>query len=130
MIRKKSVPVFGRDHALRICGRRPVLLDRLLQKALALIVRTGSLRVTTVAGNTFTVGDGSGPALALRFTSRAAELGILTDPELRFGEAHMNGTLVVEEGSIADVLALVMSQSSALRPARWARPQWLMRYVG
>jgi len=107
-----------------------VLLDRLLQKALALIVRTGSLRVTTVAGNSFTVGDGSGPALALRFTSRAAELGILTDPELRFGEAHMNGTLVVEEGSIADVLALVMSQSSALRPARWARPQWLMRYVG
>ena len=107
-----------------------MLLDRLLQKALALIVRTGSLRVTTVAGNSFTVGDGSGPALALRFTSRAAELGILTDPELRFGEAHMNGTLVVEEGSIADVLALVMSQSSALRPARWARPQWLMRYVG
>jgi cyclopropane-fatty-acyl-phospholipid synthase len=107
-----------------------VLLDRLLQKFLALIVRTGNLRVTTVAGNSFSVGDGSGPPLALRFTSRAAELGILTDPELRFGEAHMNGTLVVEQGSIADVLALVMSQTSALRPARWARPQWLLRYLG
>jgi cyclopropane-fatty-acyl-phospholipid synthase len=107
-----------------------MLLDRLLQKVLALIVRTGTLRVTTVAGNSFTVGDGTGPALALRFTSRAAELGILTDPELRFGEAFMNGTLTVEEGSIADVLALVMSQASVLQPPRWARPQWLVRYFG
>jgi cyclopropane-fatty-acyl-phospholipid synthase len=107
-----------------------VLLARLLQKVLALIVRTGTLRVTTVTGERFTVGDGTGPALALRFTSRAAQLGILTDPELRFGEAYMSGALIVENGSIADLLALVMSQTSALRPARWARPQWLMRYLG
>jgi cyclopropane-fatty-acyl-phospholipid synthase len=107
-----------------------VLLDRLLQKALALIVQTGALRVTTVAGNSFTLGDGSGPAPALRFTSRAAEVGILIDPELRFGEAYMDGTLIVEQGSIADVLALVMSQTSALRPPRWARLQWLARYLG
>ena len=107
-----------------------MLLDRLLQKVLALTVRSGTLRVTTVAGGRFTVGDGSGPPLALRFTSRAAELGILIDPELRFGEAYMNGTLIVQEGSIADVLALVMSQTSALRPPPWARPQWLVRYLG
>jgi cyclopropane-fatty-acyl-phospholipid synthase len=107
-----------------------VLVDRLLQKVLALIVQTGTLRVTTVAGNRFTLGDGTGPALALRFISRAAEVGIFTDPELRFGEAYMDGTLIVEEGSIADVLSLVMSQTSALRPPRWARPQWLVRYLG
>ena len=107
-----------------------MLLDRLLQKALALIVQTGTLRVTTVAGNSFIVGDGTGPALALRFISRAAELGILIDPELRFGEAFMNGTLILEKGSIADVLALVMSQVSALQPPRWAQPQWLARYLG
>jgi len=107
-----------------------VLLDRLLQKVLALIVRSGTLRVRTVAGRAFTLGDGTGAPLALRFTSRAAELGILIDPERRFGEAYMNGTLILEEGSIADVLALIMSQTSALRPPRWARPQWLVRYLG
>ena len=106
-----------------------MLLDRLLQKVLALIVRTGTLRVTTVAGRVFTLGDGTGAPLALRFTARAAELGILVDPELRFGEAYVNGTLIVEQGSIADVLALVMSQTSALRPPRWAWPQWLARYL-
>jgi cyclopropane-fatty-acyl-phospholipid synthase len=107
-----------------------VLTDRLLQRVFALLVRTGTLRVTTASGRRFTVGDGTGTPLALRFSSRAAEFGILMDPERRFGEAYMNGTLTIEEGSIVDVLALVMSQVSALRPPRWARPQWLARYLG
>jgi cyclopropane-fatty-acyl-phospholipid synthase len=106
------------------------VLDRLLQRVLALIVRTGTLRVTPVGGRAFTVGNGTGKPLALRFTSRAAELGIVLDPELRFGEAYMDGTAIVEQGSLADVLALVMSQPSALRPRRWARPQSLVRYLG
>jgi cyclopropane-fatty-acyl-phospholipid synthase len=109
--------------------RQPVLLDRLLQKVFALIVQHGTLRVTTVAGRTFTLGDGTGAPLALRFTSHAAEVGVLLDPELRFGEAYMNGTLLVEQGSIADVLALIMSQKGVMRPSRWARPQWLVRYL-
>ena len=66
--------------------------------------------------------------MALRFTTRAAEIGILIDPELRFGEAYLNGALIAEQGSIVDVLALVMSQASALRSPRWARPQSLVRY--
>jgi cyclopropane-fatty-acyl-phospholipid synthase len=107
-----------------------VLLDRLLQSAFGRIVRTGTLQVTTVSGCAFTLGDGTGPPLALRFASRAAEIGILLDPELKFGEAYMDGTLTVEEGSIADVLALVMAQASVRRPSRWARPQWLVRYLG
>jgi cyclopropane-fatty-acyl-phospholipid synthase len=106
-----------------------VLLDRLLRSAFGRIVRTGTLQVTT-GGCAFTLGDGTGPPLALRFASRAAEIGILLDPELKFGEAYMDGTLTVEEGSIADVLALVMAQASVRRPSRWARPQWLVRYLG
>ena len=59
-----------------------MLLARLLQKVPSSTVRTGTLRVTPVGGPAFTVGDGTGPLLALRFTSRAAELGMLLDPEL------------------------------------------------
>ena len=43
--------------------------------------------------------------MSVRFASRRAELGLLRDPELKFGEAYMDGTLVVEQGTIADVLA-------------------------
>lgn len=106
------------------------MLDRLLQRMLATIVRTGTLRVTPASGRTFTLGDGTGKPLALRFTSRATQLGILLDPELKFGEAYMDGTAIIEQGSIADVLELAMSQSSATLLARyWARPQWLVRYL-
>src|SRR5712672_1241509 len=99
----------------------------LLQRFFASFVRTGTIRITTARGSTFTLGDGSGKPIAVRFTTLAAELGVLLDPELRFGEAYMDGTFVVEEGSIADVIALAMSQQGAGEVPYWARPQWLAR---
>jgi cyclopropane-fatty-acyl-phospholipid synthase len=92
-------------------------------------VRRGALRLTTPRGRAFAVGDGSGKPVAVRFTSRAAELRVLLDPELRLGEAYMDGTLIVEQGSIADFLALVLGQSTDGMPPHWARLQWLLRYL-
>jgi len=40
----------------------------------------------------------------------------------------MAGTLVVERGTIADVLALLYSQERSGKPIAWAKPQWLIRY--
>src|SRR5581483_1047823 len=101
----------------------------LLRVILGRLIRTGNLRVTTANGSSCTFGDGTGTPLAIRFTSFAAELGILLDPELRFGEAYMDGGVVVEQGTIADVLALLLSQDARGKPPYWARPQWLLRYV-
>jgi cyclopropane-fatty-acyl-phospholipid synthase len=103
-------------------------MDRLLRTMFRTLIRTGNLRVTTARGSTITVGDGTGSQVAIRFTSAAAERGILLDPELRFGEAYMDGGIVVERGSIADVLAIVLAQSRDGRPPHWARPQWAIRY--
>src|SRR5215470_17808664 len=109
--------------------RRRSPMDRLLPLALGSIVRRGALRVTTARGNTIHLGDGTGAPVAVRFTSPAAELGILIDPELKLGEAYMDGTFVVEEGSIADLLGLVLSQSRIGAPWRWSQPQWLLRFL-
>jgi cyclopropane-fatty-acyl-phospholipid synthase len=105
-------------------------MDRLLRWALKKLIRVGNLRVTTASGWTFVLGDGTGKAVAVRFLTRAAERGLLLDPELRFGEAYMDGTLVVEQGSIADVLAIVASQSRERRPPAWVSLPWVMRYLG
>jgi cyclopropane-fatty-acyl-phospholipid synthase len=105
-------------------------IGRLLQRALVSFIHTGTLKVVTSDGDVFTVGDGSGKPLTIRFTSAAAQLGILLDPDLKFGEAYMDDTLVVDEGSIADVLALAMSQDRSAKSTRWAKPQWLLRYLG
>ena len=102
-------------------------MDRLLQVLLSTFVRRGTFRVTTSRGTTITFGDGTGKPVSVRFTSRDAEWGILLDPELRLGEAYMDGTFIVEQGTIADVLAIALGQNSEL--PHWARPQWALRYL-
>jgi len=104
-------------------------MDRLLQLALDRLIRAGNLRVTTATGSTFELGDGTGAPVAIRFATRAVERGILIDPDLNFGEAYMDGDLVVEQGSIADVLSITMGQNRTDRPPAWMRPQWLIRYL-
>jgi cyclopropane-fatty-acyl-phospholipid synthase len=103
-------------------------MDRLLRFLLGQFIQRGTFTVTTSRGSTYTFGDGTGTPVAVRFATRAAELGILLDPELKFGEAYMDGTLVVEQGTIADVLAIALGQKAEV--PNWARPQWLVRYIG
>jgi cyclopropane-fatty-acyl-phospholipid synthase len=102
-------------------------MDRLLQFLLKTFIRRGTFRLTTSRGTSFTFGNGTGTPVAVRFTSPAAEWAILLDPELKFGESYMNGGLVVEEGTIADVLSVALGQHSDV--PHWARPQWMLRYL-
>ena len=50
-------------------------------------VRRGSFTVTTARRRTYTFGDGTGPPLAIRFTTVRAQRAVLFDPELKLGEA-------------------------------------------
>ena len=74
-------------------------------------------------------GDETGEPIAVRFTTRTAQWGVLLDPELAVGETYMNGTLVIEQGSIAEFLHLAMSQDHSGKPPFWGRLQWLARYL-
>ena len=82
-------------------------MDRVLRLIFARLIGAGNLRVTTAGGSTFIFGDGTGTPAAIRFTTRAAQRRVLLDPALKFGEAYMDGGVVVEAGSIADVLAIL-----------------------
>src|SRR5262245_59156346 len=103
-------------------------MDRLLRAIFGRLVRAGNLRVTTAAGSIFTFGDGTGAPAAIRFTTRVAERGVLLDPTLKFGEAYTDGGIVVEQGSIADVLAIVLGQRRESLPA-WAGLRRVIRYL-
>src|SRR6266566_2361620 len=104
-------------------------MDRLLRAVLQSSICAGTLRITTASGTTFTLGDGTGEPVAIRFRSHAADRGIILDPEMKFGEAYMDGSVVVEEGSIADVLAVILRQQRDGKPPLFARPQWFIRYL-
>jgi cyclopropane-fatty-acyl-phospholipid synthase len=103
-------------------------MERLLIAFLNRFVRRGSLTVTTATGKTQTFGDGSGPPLTVRFASAKAQRAVLLDPELKLGETYMDGTFVVEQGSIADVLALLLRQER-LAASKWALPPRFIRYL-
>jgi cyclopropane-fatty-acyl-phospholipid synthase len=113
--------------AIGVNGTRP--MDRLLRAVLQSSICAGTLRVTSASGKTFTLGDGTSRPVAIRFKTHAAERGVLFDPEMKFGEAYMDGSLAVEEGSIADVLATIFRQRRDGKPPLFARPQWLIRYL-
>ena len=100
-------------------------MGALLDYTLSRIVTQGNLRVTDGTGQTRTFGDGTGPPIAVRFTSRAAEHSVLRHPELKLGEAFMDGTFVVDEGSIYDFLDLV-GQREDWRSLPW----WLLGLRG
>jgi cyclopropane-fatty-acyl-phospholipid synthase len=102
-------------------------MDRLLRFFMDQFIRRGAMTFTTATGATFTCGDGTGTPVAVRFLTATAERRILLDPELALGELYMDGTFVVERGSIADVLAIVLDQPDML--PRWAKLQWWLRYM-
>ena len=65
--------------------------------------------------------------MAARFTSLGAELGVLLEPELKLGEAYMDGSLVIEHGSIADLLEMAMEAGYGrpiAHPLDWPRLVW------
>ena len=98
-------------------------MDQFLRWAFRTIVKRGRLQVTTSRGTGFTVGDGTGTPVAVRFISPRAERAVLLNPELKLGEAFMDGTFVVEQGSIADFFRLILSQDRMNKGPHWARPR-------
>jgi cyclopropane-fatty-acyl-phospholipid synthase len=102
-------------------------MDRLLRYFLQQFIRRGAITFITAKGEKFACGDGTGPHIFARFLTANAERRLLSNPELALGEIYMEGEFVVENGSIADVLAIVMDQPAVL--PGWAKPQWWLRYL-
>jgi cyclopropane-fatty-acyl-phospholipid synthase len=103
-------------------------MDRLLRYFLGQFIRRGTMTFTAASGARFTCGDGTGSAVSVRFLSERTQRRILLNPELALGEAYMDGTFVVENGSIADALAILLNQPEMV--PRWGRVQWWLRYFG
>ena len=101
-------------------------MDRLLRYFLQQFIRRGAMNFTTASGAKFSCGDGTGQPVSVRFLTADAERRVLLNPELALGEVYMEGTFVVENGTIADALAILMDQPDIV--PRWAKLQWWLRY--
>lgn len=104
-------------------------MDKLLETVLSRLITRGTLKVTTAAGRVFSVGDGTGDAVAVRFVSERKQAQVLFDPDLKLGEAYTDGDLIVEQGTIAELLALVLSQDLGLNRPWWMVLPFAARYL-
>jgi cyclopropane-fatty-acyl-phospholipid synthase len=82
-------------------------MNRLLQRIVDKLVRTGNLTVTGSSGQSVAFGDGSGPPVHVVIHTRHAERAITFDPMLALGETFMEGEVDIVEGDMLGLLRIV-----------------------
>lgn len=78
------------------------------------MMRSGNLTVVDAAGVRHRYGDGGGPPVAFRITDRATERRLFLRPALALGESYMDGTVVLESGTLVELLGVLMSNRDQL----------------
>ena len=103
---------------------------RLLDSVLKHYVVTGTLRVIDAAGREHLYGGSDGPQVTLRLTDPKLHSSLALNPELKAGEAYMDGTLVIEGGTIRDLLTLFALNRANLRgqPMQKALREYYKRF--
>lgn len=88
----------------------------MIESFLRRMIKVGDLTVRLPDGRMLKAGDGTGPPVSLRVSAKALRR-IALQPGLAFGEAYMNGELVIERGSLWDLLDMV-GRSGGRAPAK------------
>ena len=83
------------------------LLENLLEK----LIKTGRLTVVLPGGAKRTFGPGEGEGIRIRLADRRVAFEILRNPRLAVGEAYMDGRLEIENGTMLDLLMLVVGSN-------------------
>src|SRR5262245_33743595 len=86
------------------------LFDAFLQR----LISIGRLSVVGADGRLRSFGPGGPPAVRVRLRDARTQRRLLMNPELCLGEAYMDGSLVIEDGSLEDLLVLCTSNARAL----------------
>ncbi len=89
---------------------------KLLSKMMQGFVQYGSLRVIDTKGKIHKFSKGrEGPEVTVKIHDKALYTKLFFNPELYAGEAYMDGTLTVEDGTIRDFLTLFAMNANNLR---------------
>ncbi|MDB5429307.1 MAG: cfa2 [Caulobacter sp.] len=94
-------------------------------------IRQGDLTVRLPNGATLRLGDGQGPPIVAAIAKMTTVARIAARPSLAFGEAYMDGDVVLEQGDIYGLLDLLgqnfKNRPRSKRAGRLARMWWDLR---
>ena len=83
----------------------------LIGKLISKLLKQGSITLVGPDGKRETCGPGGGRQLTIRFTDRRVPLEIIKNPRLGMGEAYMDGRVIVEDGTVLDLLEMITSSN-------------------
>ena len=93
---------------------------RPLRYILDRLITTGDLNLIDADDRNYGFGDHSGPPVVARIADKWTEIRLALNPMLAIGEAYMDGRLIIEQGTIYDLLEIILKNLAAIR---W--PPWL-----
>ena len=88
---------------------------KLLNKMMSSFVKVGQLTIIDADGKSHVHGPGGEPTSTVRLMDKKLYHELFFNPELKAGEAYMDGRLVCEEGGIRGFLKLFSMNASNLR---------------
>jgi cyclopropane-fatty-acyl-phospholipid synthase len=101
----------------------------LVQRVARSLVKRGRIDIDLPNGGRESLGPGGGKEVRLRLTDSRAMLELARRPRLAIGELYMDGRLVIEQGSMLDLLEIVVGSNpweeggsrgkTALSKGRW-----------
>ncbi|MEM1390042.1 MAG: cyclopropane-fatty-acyl-phospholipid synthase family protein [Pseudomonadota bacterium] len=101
----------------------------LLHTMISRVVKIGTLTIIYADGETHQYGSDEAPRSTIRLNDKTLHRKLFLNPELYAGEAYMDGSLVIEEGSIRDLLKVFALNRTSLRrhPVQKILKAWLKR---
>jgi cyclopropane-fatty-acyl-phospholipid synthase len=96
-------------------------------------VQVGALTILDAAGRAHVLkGDAPGPEVTIKLHDKKLHHQLFLNPELKTGEAYMDGTLTIEQGALRDLLTLYALNRKNLRaqPVQKTMRAWVKRMRG
>jgi len=79
----------------------------LIGRLIGRLLKRGTITIIGPDGKRAAYGPGGGKALTIRFTDRKVVFDLIRNPRIGLGEAYMDERLVIEDGTMLDLLELV-----------------------
>jgi cyclopropane-fatty-acyl-phospholipid synthase len=94
----------------------------LFQYLVKTVVRKGTLKIISANGRVCEAGDGTGPRVGIRLHRKSLGWSLVFNPDLKIGEAYVDGTLTIEEGDLytfIDMLLTNYAETGDSSPFHW-----------
>ena len=79
----------------------------IISRLIGTLLTRGRLTLVQPDGSRETYGPGGGKELTVRFADRRVAFDLVRNPRLNFGETYMDGRLVIEDGTILDLMEMI-----------------------